>query len=118
MPILYYKADVRKYSHDRTGITTPLGDPPTAPNPDNIYDYRDNQQLVELGQPWEPAPNPPTPPYPPLASAPDTWFYEKTTNPAVTGTPTPYKKDSYIMISAGWDGIYGTTDDIFSFDRR
>ncbi len=39
------------------------------------------------------------------------------TNPAVTGDGHyPYRADSYILISAGHDGIYGTNDDITNFN--
>jgi type II secretory pathway pseudopilin PulG len=31
--------------------------------------------------------------------------------------PVPYKNDSYILISAGYDGFYGTDDDICNFQR-
>ncbi len=109
MPVLYYKADVRKFSHD--------ANEPTFPNPDNIYDYRDNHDLVALGQPWVGVPSPPTIPYPPLYDNPSRWFYERITNPAVTATPTPYMKDDYILISAGYDGVFGTFDDMFNFGR-
>jgi type II secretory pathway pseudopilin PulG len=110
MPILYYKADVRKSSLDAND--------PITPNSDNIYDYRDNHYLIALGLPWDETVIPPmadmfaTPP------GPKRWFYERITNPAVTATPTPFKKDDYILISAGWDGIFGSNDDIFNFDRR
>jgi len=33
----------------------------------------------------------------------------------LTGVDWPYKPDSYILISAGLDGIYGTLDDITNF---
>ena len=103
MPILYYKADVRKNSHD--------ANEPTVPNPDNIYDYRDNDFLVKLGLPWDAST------IPPLFSDPGRWFYERITNQEVTSTPTPFRKEEYIMISAGWDGTFGTNDDIFNFRR-
>ncbi|MHC4325984.1 MAG: hypothetical protein ACYSUX_17075, partial [Planctomycetota bacterium] len=39
MPVLYYKADTSKTAHDVNGPN----------NPENIYDYRDNHDLVALG---------------------------------------------------------------------
>jgi type II secretory pathway pseudopilin PulG len=116
MPILYYKADVRKFSLDANDAVT------GKENPDNIYDYRDNHDLVALGLPWDAAP--PTGATPPMADmgatppGPTKLFYERITNPAVTGTPTPYNKEDYILISAGFDGVFGTNDDIFNFSRR
>ena len=32
--------------------------------------------------------------------------------------PRPYRADSYILISAGYDGLYGTRDDICNFDWK
>lgn len=114
MPILYYKADVRKSSLDANDCIT------GQENSDNIYDFRDNHNLVALGLPWDATVIPPMADYPPAPAppGPKRWFYERITNPAVTATPTPFKKDDYILISAGWDGIFGSNDDIFNFDRR
>ena len=38
-------------------------------------------------------------------------------NTSVTARATPYKADSYILLSPGPDGIYGTSDDITNFQR-
>jgi len=32
--------------------------------------------------------------------------------------PTAMRRDSYILISAGHDGFYGTEDDIYNFERN
>ena len=39
-------------------------------------------------------------------------FYEYIRDPKIMATPWPYRPDSYILISAGADGEYGTGDDI------
>jgi hypothetical protein len=51
-------------------------------------------------------------------------FYDAITNKQVRITSTtlgmqrrPYKADTYILISAGFDGEYGTRDDITNFDK-
>jgi hypothetical protein len=36
-------------------------------------------------------------------------------DPKVTARPWPYRPDSYLLISAGADGLYGTPDDICNF---
>jgi len=113
MPILYYKANTANTQHD---ISNP-------DNPQNIYDYRDNNLLVMLGKPFDPPPNgephrlaiePGRPP--------GYRFYMNTTNDKVLATTTaavrPYRADTYILISAGNDGEYGTPDDICNFDWR
>jgi type II secretory pathway pseudopilin PulG len=110
MPILYYKANTANTKHN-------LDNPD---DPDNIYNYKDNQSLVLLGKPWDP----------PSAGGiahrlavetghPAGWrFYENTWNDQVTTTVRPYRSDTYILISAGNDGEYGTADDICNFDWR
>jgi hypothetical protein len=32
--------------------------------------------------------------------------------------PLPYRADSFILISAGKDGDFGTADDVFNFDKE
>ncbi|MCJ7728371.1 MAG: hypothetical protein MUO27_00575, partial [Sedimentisphaerales bacterium] len=99
MPILYYKAHSTNTGH--AFINNPEISEQT-----NIYDSWDNQNLVDLGMPWTSAAH---------AMATPQKFYDKTTNPNIPGGPWPYRADSYILISAGFDGEYGTTDDDFNF---
>jgi len=110
MPVLYYKADTSKTLHD----------PNNPGNPDNIYDYMDNHTLVSLGMPWEAAP--PAGPRHALfddgSGIPGRRFYINTRDDKITTTWRPYKYDSYILLSAGNDGEYGTADDIFNFEWR
>ncbi len=110
MPILYYKADVRSLIFDPC-------DTFSKPAVENIYDFRDNHFLVRLPLPWESGTIPPMADLSTTPEGPTRWFYNRITNPAITSTPTPYKRNSYIMISAGYDGIFGTNDDVFSFRR-
>ncbi|MCK4658674.1 MAG: type II secretion system protein [Phycisphaerae bacterium] len=37
---------------------------------------------------------------------------------SVTGRPTPLNKNSFLLISAGTDGFYGTADDVTNFGNR
>lgn len=100
MPILYYRAD-------RTGTAHDVNDPD---NPANIYDYRDNQMLVGLGVPSEPnAVHPLSDPR---------RFYMNTMSNKIPAQSRPYQPDSFILISAGYDGLYGTADDICNFDWK
>ena len=107
MPILYYKADPSKTQH-----VYPI------PASGNIYDSRDNQKLVDLGLPWNPGPAHPMGSSGTTSSgapANPQVFYDKTTNTNIPGGSWPYRQDSYILISAGFDGEYGTSDDDFNF---
>jgi type II secretory pathway pseudopilin PulG len=106
MPILYYKADTSKLIHD---VNNPN-------NPDNIYNYKDNHEFLGLGLPWD------------IGTKCPLWqdggknFYEKIQDKSALPIKRPYNKNSYILISAGGDGIYGTggsfkTKDVFNFGQ-
>jgi prepilin-type N-terminal cleavage/methylation domain-containing protein len=43
------------------------------------------------------------------------YFYDYIRDPKIEARAWPYKPDSYILISAGADGIYGSSDDIRNF---
>jgi prepilin-type N-terminal cleavage/methylation domain-containing protein len=108
MPILYYKADTSNYLHDPN-------QPMDATNSGgNIYNHWDNQTLLALGKPWEQAGN--TSSQHSLSNP--ARFYRNTRNHQVTTVRRPYRTDSYILISAGFDGEYGTADDICNFDWK
>ena len=99
-PILYYRANTS--SRQMIDHPTEWGN--------NIYNIRDNLWLVNLRKVRD--------------GLPHTWegrtdlFYSANggvIDPKVMATPWPYRPDSYILISAGADGDYGTTDDITNF---
>ncbi|MFH1371893.1 MAG: prepilin-type N-terminal cleavage/methylation domain-containing protein [Planctomycetota bacterium] len=114
MPVLYYKADTSMVDHiaNSSLVNYPYN---------NIYRYTDNDNLTALGLPWEPIASRTT--LHPLYSGSDTiagndvgtTFYQETINKRVTATPRPHNEGKYILISAGWDGLYGTSDDVFNF---
>jgi hypothetical protein len=101
MPILYYKANVSNILHD---VTKPS---------ESIYDYRDNHTLVELGAPWDPAIVHPLWQLPPGQQGEQ--FYLITKSKDIKVVDRPVRDEEYILISAGFDGLYGTEDDIFNF---
>jgi type II secretory pathway pseudopilin PulG len=39
-------------------------------------------------------------------------------DPSIKARPTPVRKDSYLLISAGADGIYGSADDVLNWERK
>jgi len=107
MPILYYKANTANNLHDPNNFL------PTIDNSNgNIYNYMDNQQLVSLPKPWETTTGTP--------HALSRWqqFYRVTQNHMISPARQPYRSDTYFLLSAGYDGEYGTVDDIFNFDWR
>jgi hypothetical protein len=100
-PILYYRANT---SNRKLDSSDPEG---------SIYCARDNYPLIGLGR---------------LADANKSLtarmrhpledfdiFYEFIEDPQVQARSWPYRPDSYILISAGADGLYGTSDDICNF---
>jgi len=98
-PILYYKAKVSSKLHNIGDINK------------RIYNAFDNKTLTELKIK--------DPDQPHLLADDGSFefvdFYDYITDPKVTAIAWPYRPDSYILISAGVDGLYGTSDDICNF---
>ena len=116
-PILYYRANYKSQTHYRDVVQ--------KTNTSNwIYDFNDNKNITGdiINGPVG------------LKSLRDDTkknvltqakFYEMITNPhSVTQTTSappndirsrPFNQNSFILISAGWDGVYGTKDDITNF---
>jgi type II secretory pathway pseudopilin PulG len=111
MPILYYKADLSKLTHDPN-------EGPTQGT--NIYNYKDNHDLLSIQMPACGVNDHPL--FDNTGAG--RLFYRLTTNPKDTlrlGNRVyaqPYNKHTCILISAGWDGIYGTGDDVFNFVKE
>ncbi len=103
-PILYYKANI-------TSKTIEAG----ASNLDqNIYNGYDNTNLVDLNKMTDS-----TRAHDLVDDGDGNFdeFYNYITDPKVSTATLkwPYRPDSYILISAGVDGLYGTSDDITNF---
>ena len=101
-PILYFRANTSsKY----------LGDPEAG----SIYRVGDNRELMRLGSVEEKLQDIRQHPFynPPQFSN----FFRDIMDPKITTANRmwPYRPDSYILISAGADGLYGTPDDIRNF---
>ena len=106
-PILYYKANPASKVHADAQVDPQF----------RIYNVRDNWPLVSLGMVAD-ALKPlgtGTRRMHPLADA--NYFYEYIRDPKIQARPWPYRPDSYLLISAGADGIYGTHDDIRNFGQ-
>ena len=121
MPILYYKANPTNALHLYDVAGTQYMPPDETNNLGNIYNYWDNNALVGLGKPWEasgaphklfedPQANPP--------EGPGLRFYINTRNEAIKSPWRPYKAETYILISAGYDGEYGTADDLCNYEWK
>ncbi|MBN2019446.1 MAG: type II secretion system protein [Sedimentisphaerales bacterium] len=132
-PILYYKAYTASKSITVGGTVDDFAN--------RIYNHNDNYDLVLLGKltvngaqnvnhplvhnAWDAT----TPSFylgqfqydPGAAPLPRGWRYGGSgiaygiRDPKFLPDPWPYKPDSYILISAGLDGLYGTEDDIHNY---
>lgn len=93
-PVLYYKANTSQKTLN------------------TIYDVLDNNALVLMKQQAENREQP-------LARQAGTIayqsFYDYIRDPRIEARAWPYRPDSYILISAGADGLYGTGDDVCNF---
>jgi len=129
MPILYYRADLSGTRHSVRipyyGTATEVNSGVSIDDPANIYDYQDNDDLVRLGIPWQPGPahlmasgGGTTIHDPPLNHSSAQVFYNKIWNDQLLPNYRPYNGDTYILLSAGFDGEYGTDDDVFDFRRQ
>jgi hypothetical protein len=96
MPILYYKADTIKTEHRSSG---------SGPR-NSTYNYKDNEAYITLSPPFD------------SSSAHGMTiakFYAETANPNFT--ERPHNSESFILQSAGPDGLYGTADDVYNFEK-
>jgi type II secretory pathway pseudopilin PulG len=91
-PILYYRANT------------------SAKTIREIYKAQDNDVLIQLKQQTENKEQPLS-----RTAGQFQYFYDYIRDPKISARPWPYRPDSYILISAGADGIYGTSDDIRNF---
>ena len=120
-PILYYKANPASKTLFETNATL------RVPSDGRIYNARDNAPLVALGRMtdnmkhWIDPSNPVNNDLRYVVDAGDEfpYFYQwYIRDPKVLPRYWPYRPDSYVLISAGPDGLYGTEDDICNFGRK
>jgi prepilin-type N-terminal cleavage/methylation domain-containing protein len=136
-PILYYVASARQSAKAGSYLASHIGLTP------GIYTHRDNGMLTGLckndacgvnGEPWNfgLGKNHGLKNFgadPPLATTitDDTYTFQyfimnKELYSATSGDPdteptvVPYRKDSFILIAAGFDGLFGTRDDVTNFE--
>jgi hypothetical protein len=114
MPILYYRARTHFTYQDYDDTT----DPELIDIENDIYYYPDNQNLLELGLPEDQDIDHPMSDRTVADEVNWLRFENMIRNMQVTSVKRPYCVDSYILISAGKDGMYGTADDIFNFDKE
>lgn len=104
-PILYFRADPSAFNTELIPTTT-------MPNhARNIYNYMDNYWLMQLKSVANGENHPLW-----ISTAAGDKFYGFIGDPLIPNLTRPVRPDSFLLISAGSDGLYGTKDDICNFD--
>ncbi|HOK67125.1 MAG TPA: type II secretion system protein [Anaerohalosphaeraceae bacterium] len=108
MPILYYRANVSQIGMDPVRANW-------GTNTYNLNDsYAAGSGIISLTVPFQSSKTT----HDLNEDAADdgiNWFYRVIANPNFTSPPRPYRANSFLLQSAGPDGLYGTADDLFNF---
>lgn len=122
MPILYFKADTAASRQFRLDVTArnAVTNPVQADMEKWTYNYLDNAAIVNLpsladttvteaGHYVDPKDNTKLKPQ---------VFYEQITQREDLDRPffKPFNATTFLLISAGWDGVYGNEDDVTNFE--
>jgi len=102
LPVLYYRADTSGKAVRQ------------------VYNHLDNDQLIAIKEATDVARKgtPTSGLWNPLAGVADEFYLDiRDPRASTTDFDAPQKPDSYILISAGADGLYGTSDDIHNFSK-
>lgn len=119
MPVLYFKArtqfsrqDYEEFESDATKNRY------SDEHEDDIYFFSDNYRLLSsMGVPGETNTQHPVIANDTAGTNGVSEFEKLIVNNKVTTIKRPYRATSFILWSAGKDGLYGTSDDIFNFDK-
>ncbi|AQQ09448.1 type II secretion system protein G [Sedimentisphaera cyanobacteriorum] len=115
MPILYFKARTQFSRQDYTHDENDQDD--LDEYQDDIYYSIDNYALIDEGVPGSQNEE-----HPFIYEADETYSEDKLEdlilNEKVDSIKRPYRANSYILWSAGKDGLYGTADDLTNFDNE
>ncbi len=123
MPILYYKANTSGDYNPNPRLSGG-GYPPPA-NRIRFYRHEDNDELLKLQVPWDDTlqyEHPMASNYTPggvnvWPGLPDSFYFKINNDSIPVDDGRPIHLDSYILLSAGNDGLYGTRDDIYNFQK-
>ncbi len=105
MPILYYRADTSKALFRPSA----LNNDPLKTTWDAIYNVDENAPFFMYSSP--------TGISHPLGGDREL-FYKRIANPNFTSPQRPYRAQSFILLSAGADGLYGSPDDVYNIDEN
>jgi prepilin-type N-terminal cleavage/methylation domain-containing protein len=111
-PILYFKANISETSNDSAEKGTDV-----SVWQNGIYNYGDNENIIRSGKVADS--NKKHEDFVDSSSGNASGFYNYIKDPIASETTKdnrPVRPDSFILISAGNDGLYGTHDDICNFE--
>ena len=111
-PILYFKANAM-YTFQNSLTTLNANG-----TPDDVYNYDDNVNLLDLGVAGNPTlDHPLADGTTDLQDFDDILRNEQVFNVS-NSFSVPYCAQSYVLMSAGKDGLFGTADDVYSFEKE
>lgn len=125
MPILYFRANPSASRQFRLNLTalTEVTNPAQVDMDNWTYNYLDNRAVINLPSLDDPALGTVPAHYVDPADTAGTKtkeqvFYELITQRAEPSRPyfKPFNANTFLLISAGWDGVYGTKDDVTNFN--
>ncbi len=120
MPILYFKAHTEFFKQECA--TDSVEDTGSTKWDDDIYNCEDNYDLIDYGIPNRDEPHdvmidPNSGNVSIDAYAANFDRLIRNEEASTPDVPRPFNASSYILWSAGYDGRYGTADDIFNFSN-
>lgn len=114
-PILYYRANLstKTFYNSSQGTHDVTNDEAAT----SIFDSQDNEPLLDLPALTNNSEHHFKKGYNNTQYGGRDNFYDMITNPSITTQVRPYNQTTYILMSAGYDGIFGTPDDIYNFKQ-
>jgi prepilin-type N-terminal cleavage/methylation domain-containing protein len=106
MPILYFRANTSNTLFKPSNLTLI----PFDTSQDAVYNINENYPFLSYWAPWGSGVS--------HLMTDRNIFYQRIANPNFTSPQRPYRNDSFILLSAGPDGLYGTSDDVYNVDEN
>jgi hypothetical protein len=108
MPILYFRADTSQSQMIPSPLPLPPFSFPMNTGTNAVYNVNDNFAFYQIPPHWGLAAHPMSDSRMP--------FYNRIANPNFTSRP--YRSQSFILLSAGADGLYGSQDDVYNINEN
>jgi len=83
-----------------------------------LYNFMDIESLVALGKPWDTSATSTSHKLSASGTEGVSRFFKNIQSDKIVTASRPFNADKFILISAGYDGEYGTADDVCNFDWK